>query len=218
MKLTDLTKNLENTLTVMKTVTGKIPGTPTGLCHAVVLGALTGNKVLYITHTTPMQQMEAEKSAGLIRLPVERRQGISTFQLVLDLLTQQKLSLDAVVAVGTVTKQSDTPHIIAVVPDCAKAPYGIVDSLAPGALTVCKSLTKVRVYLRRRFPRNNLSLYLVPTLHELKQRTRTQHELLYFTDYLRVLVPKKKSSPAPGNVIVEFFNRAKQTTRERAKS
>src|SRR5258708_10474680 len=156
-----LYQNLARTLTDMKTQTGLEPGKPTGLCHPVVIGALTGREIRFVTLDNLDKQKDLEGSLGLIRYPVFLAEKRPLAEVVPHVLRQEKFSLDAILVTGTV-RGHDVDHVIAVIPENNNPPYHVVDSLLPDARRVFETPEEVATFIDGRFETGKVELFIIP--------------------------------------------------------
>lgn len=194
MKHELLRVNLHYTLEQMKWQTGKIPGKPTGLCHRVMLGALTGVEQDF---TKPARngyvQLDEERDAGLYRYPIAvyemSYQDIAP--AVLEESEPSGLAIDALVISGK-AHNYDAKHVVAVVPTEGKPPYYIIDSLELGALKVARNTAEVQQHLEQRLDEHHpLSLSVVPNEYERERRTGQPLELqiVRIKDQIEIYAP-----------------------------
>ena len=169
MKPEDLRRNIAGTLYEMKRQTGKEPGGPSGLCHKVVVGALTGNGEKLVFQQAPdrMSQKREEIVMGLNSYPISI-QGVTPQEALPAVLTQEEVPLDAVIVTG-ISREFHRGHEIAVVPNDGKGPYAIVDSLLSGALLEGQEVDDVSHFMDR-FS-HVIDLYVVP-IEKQRERPR----------------------------------------------
>ncbi len=150
--------NVDTYVADMHAQTGKIPGAPTKLCHALIVGALRrGARLDPTSHHSlgPTEQIEVEREHDLFRARISLLVG-SVTQVntgdFLDELLLSEVSYDAILlagyaAVGAVRGG----HGIAIVKtEDSEGGLAIVDSLVDGGLLEC-NLDYAAAHIRERF-------------------------------------------------------------------
>jgi len=184
--------NLEKTLAAMKRQTGKVPGGPTGLCHPVVIGALTGRELLFVERSV-REQEQLERHTGFEYYELHERWGRTPLRTIPDALTQTEIEQDAIMVMGKL-KAFNEYHIAAIVPDNANPPYHIIDSLLPGATEQYETVEEVLVYLDNQFHKRKMTAGVVPTAEEKRKRRKDGYrmERVRIGEGVTIYAPKKQ--------------------------
>lgn len=167
-----LERNLSRTLIDMKIQTDLEPGGPTGLCHPVVMGALTGEPIRFIRLGSSYEQKNLERSLGLKRYPVFSTRQHSRSEIIPRILEQDEVSVDAIIITGTVRRKY-VDHVIAVVPENGTPPYHVIDSLLPDATCIFETPEEVVSFIDERFEPGKIKLFVIPDEQEKEKRSGT---------------------------------------------
>lgn len=192
--------NLNYTLDQMRWQTGKTPGRPTGLCHRIVLGALTGaDQDFRSPSANAIEQMDEEIAVGLHRYPVQVDR-MRFDEVIPTILTESKesgLGIDALVITGRV-HNTLRGHAIAAVPVEDIQPFWVVDSLEPDALAKLNTSTDVNNHVKKRFDTDaGLSYSVVPDEQEKEKRLgkNLALDLITFRNQITIYAPIRTSPP-----------------------
>jgi len=148
--------------------TGKVPGGPTGFCHKVVVGALTGYPLDFQKSDTVGAQQLEESFAGLQRYPVVAS-GKLPKEVIPNLLEQSKLTVKAVLIYGKVKSYPES-HIVAVAPEDGQPPYHVIDSLLPNATTACRTPEETLDIVTKTFDPHGIRFAVIPEDSEIETR------------------------------------------------